>query len=508
MKEELKHRFKALGSFPSPPRIAQEIISLAKNPDTASIAKVSECLSKDPGLATKVLRMANSAIYARRRCSQNLRQALTVVGLEATITLCLGFTIVGSYRNHKAGSIDYSRYWRRCVLEGLGARCIGEELGYSRGEDLFLAGLLQDIGVLALDQAQPSFYAELSREASHGEQIAYEQARIQDDHAALGAWLLGTWGLPVDLCRAVKLSHHPEQAERTSQAGQFVHCVALGSELAAAFLAKDKRDAFMILCDRARHLVGLTQEQAGHVVERVTLLTPDLGQLFDTTLLSSEDAARLLENAHELLAARSFDLIQQVDLLKFTAHRLTAHSEELEDANRRDGLTGVYNRRHLDDMIAAEFSATTVAERDLAVLFIDLDRFKSVNDMLGHRVGDTVLRGTAELLKQGLRGADLLGRYGGEEFVILLPGASRKEAHRLGERLLGLLRGHPHQCDDTAVVVTASIGLAVQMRGDGFRDAAELISAADQAMRQAKKAGRNRLVEYHATPKATHAGVP
>ncbi len=167
MNDEMKARFKALGSFPSPPGIAQEIIALAKNPE-AGIGEVTGAISKDPALAAKVLRLANSVLYSQRRRSQNLRQALTIMGLDAAMTLCLGFSIAGTFRSAKSGTIDYTRYWRRSLLAGLGGRCFGEELGLSASEDLFLAGLLQDIGVLALDRAKPGFYAELPRAATRG----------------------------------------------------------------------------------------------------------------------------------------------------------------------------------------------------------------------------------------------------------------------------------------------------------------------------------------------------
>ncbi len=133
MNEDIKARFKALGNFPSPPGIAQEIIQLAKS-EEVSIGEVSGAIAKDPALAAKVLRMANSALYAQRRRSQNLRQALTMMGLDAAMTLCLGFSIAGSFRSAKVGAIDYTRYWRRSLLAGLGGRCIGEELGLPSSE--------------------------------------------------------------------------------------------------------------------------------------------------------------------------------------------------------------------------------------------------------------------------------------------------------------------------------------------------------------------------------------
>jgi len=115
-----------------------------------------------------------------------------------------------------------------------------------------------------------------------------------------------------------------------------------------------------------------------------------------------------------------------------------------------------------------------------------------------------VLRGTADLLKKLLRADDVLGRYGGEEFVVLLPGASRVDARALAERLLATLRQYRHLCGDEAVTATASLGLAVHSRASPFPSGTALVSAADEAMHAAKRAGRNRLAERPVEPPSSH----
>jgi diguanylate cyclase (GGDEF)-like protein len=503
MDEELIRRFKAIGTLPSPPQIARRILALAKNPD-ASVAEIAATLSNDPALTAKVLRLANSAFYAQRRRSQNLRQALATLGVDATLTLCLGFSIATSFRGAKPGAFDYTRYWRQAVLAGLAARCLGEALELGSGEDLFLAGLLQDIGVLALERVQPGFYAPLPATAAHAERTAFERERLGEDHAAVGAWLLSTWNLPEDLCRAVRRSHTPELTDEATEADRYARCVALGGELAATVLGGETGPDLSAFGHRALQMLALGPAQVGQVLERVTELAPELGALFDTAVLAPADALLLIDEARELLAARSLRLLGQVDLLKQESRRLAARSEALEDSSRRDGLTGVFNRRHLDERLAAEFAAAEKGGWDLAALFIDIDNFKRINDTRGHQAGDTVLRGTADLLKQMLRADDVLGRYGGEEFVVLLPGASRSDARALAERLLDTLRQYRHLSADQALVATASLGLAVHSRANPFPSGVALVSAADEAMNAAKRAGRNRLAERPAVPPHAH----
>ena len=497
MTGDIRARFGKLGNFPSPPAIAQEIIALAKNPD-ASVAQVATAISKDPALVAKVLRIANSSLYAQRRQCQNVRQALTIMGVDAVMTLCLGFSITSSLKASKAGCLDYPRYWRRSLLAALSARCVAECVGMDSAEDVFLAGLLQDLGVPALDRAAPGFYKDLPAGASHAERSAYERERLGEDHAALGAWLLETWQLPGDLVEACRNSHDPLRLERASEQGRLVRCVALGTDLASACLDPARRAALAESYVRGADWLGLDAVQMSEIVTRISALSHDLGQSFDTKLMGADEALSLVEEAQELLAERSVESLAEIDALKARAHELVAQSAVLSDAGRRDSLTGIYNRGHFDASFSSEFAAAASAGHDLALLFIDLDHFKRINDTHGHQAGDAVLQSTASLLSRTVRAQDLVARYGGEEFVVLLPGQGMREAVALATRMLATLRTHTHPLDGQQVVVTASMGLAVHGKAAPFPEPAALLAAADAAAYQAKRAGRDRLCAHGA----------
>lgn len=496
MDESLKSRFRTLGNFPSPPRIAQDIIALAKDPDVG-IAEVSAVVSKDAAIAAKVLRMANSPLYAQRRRSENLRQAITIMGLDATMTLCLGFSIASSFSATKNSGIDYKEYWKRSILSGLAARCIGEALKLTNGEDIFLAGLLQDIGIPALDRAKPGFYKALPAGASHLDFIKFEREQLGEDHAALGAWLLSTWNMPKSMTVAVEHSHTADKLRPSDDDAQLCRCVALGSELATVFIGGKLREELPKFTTRAQRVAGLRTDQVSQIMERINAVTPDLERVFDTKLLSSDEALELTEQAQELLASRSVQSLHEISSLRTTNTELEARSTELEDASHRDALTTLHNRRYLDDRLTEEFRAAVTGGWELAVIFVDLDHFKSVNDTHGHAVGDLVLKGSAQLLKSVVRAEDIIARYGGEEFVILLPGGSHASAHGLSERLLNAMRNHRHDANGKPLTVTASIGFAVHSASRAFQDPTQLMHAADEAMYVAKKTGRNQAVSAH-----------
>ena len=159
----------------------------------------------DSALAAKVLRIANSPLYAQRRKSENLRQALLVLGMNATLTLALSFSLVKCLRAGRSNGISHPLYWRRALLAGTAARALADALHHPLAEEIFLAALLQDVGILALDQAIPDLYQRgETLQRDHAALAAMENARLQTDHARVGAWLMKSWNLPERLHAAIE----------------------------------------------------------------------------------------------------------------------------------------------------------------------------------------------------------------------------------------------------------------------------------------------------------------
>ena len=135
---EIEAHLRSLVSFPSPPGVATHIIELAQDPDI-EMGKVAKALSMDSALSTKVLRIANSPLYAQRRKSENLRQALVVLGLNSTLTLALSFSLVKSLRTGKANGISYPFYWRRALVAATAARALADAMHRNRADRVRLA---------------------------------------------------------------------------------------------------------------------------------------------------------------------------------------------------------------------------------------------------------------------------------------------------------------------------------------------------------------------------------
>jgi diguanylate cyclase (GGDEF)-like protein len=160
----------------------------------------------------------------------------------------------------------------------------------------------------------------------------------------------------------------------------------------------------------------------------------------------------------------------------------------------RDGLTGVLNRRALTAWLANAVVDARVQMRSLMLLFLDIDHFKVINDRHGHLVSDGCLIALAETIGGSLKDGQTFGRYGGEELLVILPGASRTEAMLVGESLRRRIESMTIQSEGIPLRMTASIGIA-HLLGDGDT-VAQLVDRADQALYRAKARGRNRVAMY------------
>jgi len=185
-----------------------------------------------------------------------------------------------------------------------------------------------------------------------------------------------------------------------------------------------------------------------------------------------------LENANQRLRSQLEDI-----------HQLQI---QLKEQVNRDSLTGVFNRRYLDQTLAREIAHAARSGYPLSLIMMDVDRFKSINDRFGHKMGDQVISAIGKLLQQQTRESDCVGRYGGDEFLLVMPEMPRECAFERAELWREGIKAMALQSGDEIVQVTISIGIATFPQ-DGSR-VDDLVKAADDAMYQAKESGRDRTV--------------
>ena len=217
------------------------------------------------------------------------------------------------------------------------------------------------------------------------------------------------------------------------------------------------------------------------VLRRRQLKQPDeLSVLVD----GLNDAYQRIQKAHDFEVRHNEILIREVTLR--TAELREAH-EKLAKLAMTDTLTGVVNRLGLDQAFKAEMAQAEIDQRPLAVILTDIDLFKSVNDSHGHLVGDMLLQEFTAVLRRGVRATDVLGRWGGEEFLILCPQTDLEQALRLAERLRAAVQAHGFSVVGTK---TSSFGVAALRAGETTD---QLMRRTDDALYRAKREGRNRV---------------
>jgi diguanylate cyclase (GGDEF)-like protein len=200
----------------------------------------------------------------------------------------------------------------------------------------------------------------------------------------------------------------------------------------------------------------------------------------------------------------SLDMLRSLNVLKHNEAQLTRQLSEVERLNQElvcakhkleelatvDPLTGLHNRRALLERVQSELARARRTGQPLSVAMVDLDHFKRLNDTRGHAAGDNALREAARRMQGALRPYDTVGRYGGEEFLVVLPGCDAGAAAALAERVRRAVGDEPIQVDDGTARVTCSIGVSTT---NGAPTLEQLVAAADDALYRAKDCGRDRV---------------
>lgn len=175
-------------------------------------------------------------------------------------------------------------------------------------------------------------------------------------------------------------------------------------------------------------------------------------------------------------------------------NKLKNAMQEIMEISRTDYLTGIYNRRALMEILSAELFRAIREKTELCVAILDLDNFKNVNDVYGHFVGDEVLKGFVEIAKSCIRKYDVIGRFGGEEFIIVLPKTTKETGYMVMERIRSTLENNGIKTSSGVINITVSIGIACICDS---KNVDQLIHDADISLYRAKTSGRNRIEVFN-----------
>ena len=229
--------------------------------------------------------------------------------------------------------------------------------------------------------------------------------------------------------------------------------------------------------------------------------TATVGSVFVLPLLYEKNLLGILVLLSEKTNAFSPQQIEHLKVLGNQASTSMANAKfhaEIERLAVTDGLTGLFNHRHFQERLSQEFKRLERFTEPMSLLLADIDYFKKVNDTYGHPVGDAVLKGVADKIRQAVRNIDIPARYGGEEFAIVLLGTDAKGAMNMAERLRKTVMNKKYSAEKDTFHVTVSIGISTYPDGrEEYKGKEGFIERADKALYHAKESGRNRCVPWY-----------
>lgn len=499
MNEQLIGRIAECPNLPSLPAIAVQVLELAQQADV-DMSEIARLISTDPALAGKILRTVNSSFYGRSKHVGTISQALVILGVQSAKTLVLGFSLVNHLTKDKSGGFDYVTYWRRSIYAANAARTIAARVGMVQQEEVFLAALLQDIGMLVLDRVLGPEYGKVCQSAaSHAELPAAEIAALGMHHGKVGELMARQWKLPALL--ATPIAGHLAPAEISDPPlRKITEVVALAGTCAEVFVGASAAAAISTVRERCKKLFNMPEAECDAMLDEIGRSTREVAKLFEIHIGSSQKFEDILKKANEALVEMTLRSQQQ-------ASSLLQQNQQLRQAASTDALTGLSNRGRFDAFIAQAFAAALKECSPLSLILMDIDRFKLINDRHGHPAGDQVLKTVAATILSATRPSDLAARYGGEEFALVLPATPRHTAAAIAESIRRAVSGKPVPSILGEVAVTASFGVATLDPMLPFKEPAQLLKAADLAVYAAKHAGRNcvKVFARKSTPAAQQA---
>jgi diguanylate cyclase (GGDEF)-like protein len=473
--DDLLKAIESCRSLPSAPAVVLQILDLVQDPNV-STSKLAKAITRDPALVAKILKVANSAWCGVRHEVSTLDQAINLLGLNGIMSLALSFSLVQKLRNIEKITFDYQGYWRRSVIAASATLAVGSSLRESSREELFLTGLLQDIGMLVIGGTVPD-YGRLVESAGkdHEKIVELEREELGTDHAQVGSWFLSQWGLPRMLIDAVHASHNMEASTMF-----LAKSAAIGSRIADIWINPDTDSATASASEAFVGYLGLSPGLMDPILVKTAEDIPEITQNLDITIKDAASITRLLDQARHALADLHLRTIQETRYLSLQT--------------QRDSLTSLYNRAYLNNALEDHFVRSRNLSQPLTAIFIDIDRFKQINDTYGHHVGDAVLLSVSRTLQSATRNCDTVARYGGDEFVVLLNNAAENVGGRIAERIRGEIAGTHHSIGGgKKIQVTVSIGWTTMMPDSKISSSKELLEIADASLYTAKASGRNKI---------------
>jgi len=491
--QDIRTRIATLSYLPTTAAVALKFVELGKNPE-AEPNDYARVISADSSLSSKLLALANSSWAGVRNRVTTVRMAVNLLGLGTVRTLAISYCMTGLHNELHLSPAESQAFWEAALCKAVAAKHYARLFDAKTADEAFVGGLFQDFALAVIYSVLREPYLALLHDPETNVQVQLQKERelVGMDHTEVGRTLAQRLELPEVYVDAIAFHHSYERLaefvtvapvrDATYAAGLLPHVFNRWNQADAQTLAEFLK-THAPATDTPTYLAQVQTEFA------------ELYSFFHEGDVPQAQLAELVTQASREAADNTTALVGKVnDLLREAATmgtQMRTAVTNLENQASYDAITGALTRpafaSRAQDMLATAARYGT----SLAAVYLDVDRFKAVNDEFGHAFGDQVLKAVAEAVKGALPPGALFGRLGGDELVILISGCSATEAKQVAARIVADVAAEPVQVGHRSRTATVSAGLLLVPPTEHLQVLDHLLDAADKLMYVAKRAGGN-----------------
>lgn len=471
--------------LPTLPGIALKLMDAVRR-EEPDLVEITKLISSDPSLSAEILRCVNSPFYSLKTNVTSVDHAVNMLGFKTVKNLALSFSVVKNFQQEEPFDFDYESFWKDSLIGAVSAKSLAAQLNPNHAEDAFFIGLLHNLGILTLARCLPKQYSLVIKEIQNSG-CSYHEAEDQVfgfNHMAVGQRLIESWGLPELFFLPIGFHHQPEKLSVDSpDIDMLTKIIHLSTHFIDLFNDTEKCLALGLIDLHAKKYKFHGKFKIDEIGKKVHEHTRQIFPLFEISAKDKDHYSELIESARKELINFSADLMNKV----VQQQRVI---RDLREQITRDVMTPLINYQYFHDLLDQEIYRSRRYKFPLSIIMSDIDELKSINDTIGSRAGDNVIKAVADGLRKELRQSDHIARYGGDEFGIILPETPLKGGLRVAERLKKAIGSMNVVYNDRTVPFTLSFGVA-SLLPDQEVSMDEVIKMADKALSLAKANGKN-----------------
>ena len=500
LEQQIRARIDSLSYLPTTVAVAMKFIELGKDP-AAEPSDYAKVVSSDSSLSTKLLAMANSPWFGIRNKVTSVKMAVNFLGLGTVRTMAISYCIAGLHNELRLTPDESRMFWEASLFKGVAARHFAKAMDEELAEQGFVAGMFQDFALPIMYSAAKEQYLAILEHPDLGWEARLEAERelFRLDHAEVGRILAEKLELPDMFVDAVAFHHNHERLT------EFMENELVGHAIHAASLFPTVLNVWNP--DDADRLCRFLDEHIGTASSESTRFLQDVQQEFNQMYHYFEDkeppetrlAELMIQAAKEgadqttHLVASVSQLMQEAASMGIEVNQLVKSHNQLKDKATHDQLTDVLNREGFTNQANELLAKAARYGTGFAVLYLDVDKFKSINDTLGHEFGDRALKIVSARMSEAVRQQDLMGRMGGDEFALIIYDCTEPDAKTVAGQILSQVASEPIGRGKGATTISLSAGLLYLRPSNKEHPLDTLISVADKLMYQAKRGGGNQI---------------